>query len=327
MGSAVAEFVDHVLESLPVAALRVRADGTVAFSNDAFRRTFGPEAADAAMQALSRSTITRSGVTYDVKVTEDPASGFVVVFARQHAAPEPDVEKRRGFLSIASHDLRGILANVRSWASILTSGKVALDDRGRRAAEVISRNTDKAIALMQEFFDSARADLTSVPVEIQPEDLRPELSRAIEDLQKGDSAGPVELTVRSEAELSAVPVDIDRFRHMLRAFLGHARERAGANAGVQLTVQPGEGGVWFLVRDHGAPLTSDERALAFERDDRTLAERKLGSGFRLAFAAAEVAAHRGRVMAHAEPDGATFGFWLPAQTPLVASEPASVQGH
>ncbi|MFL5319806.1 MAG: ATP-binding protein [Myxococcaceae bacterium] len=332
MGSNCAELLDRLLAASPSPALRVAADGKVAFRNRAFEEQLGPAAEQAAMQAVGQPSIQLDGRRFDVTVAEAADDGFAVFFHEQQTTVSAgdDVEKRRGFFSIASHDLRGMLANVRSWASILTSGRVQLDDRGKRAAEVISRNTDKAIALMQEFFDSARADLFPVPVEIQPEDLRGELEKALATVEKEDPEQPVHVQLSCDADVSKVPVDLDRFRHILRAFLEHARARAGAGGDVQLTVHPTDEGIWFHVQDHGPKPSEAELNHAFDRDLRAVTERKLGAGFRLAFAAAEVAAHQGKVDAKARPDGASYGFWLPTapggrdgvdQAQPVASQP------
>ena len=288
----------------------------VAFRNPAFEEQFGalPEAEQAALRALDGEGAELDGIRWSARVCDAQQLGLIL-FLHPTSAPQlvpPDVKKRREFLSIASHDLRGLLANVRSWCAILVSPRVQLDDRGRRAAEIIIRNTDKALALMQEFFDSARADLIPVPVEIQPEDLRAEIDRVAKLVETGDAERPVRVNVHLFADVTAVPVDLERFRHILQAFLEHARDRGGANGEVELDIKRDATGITFEVKDKGPPPSEAELTGAFDRDLRAANERKLGAGFRLAFAAAEVAAHRGTVHVDAAADGATYGFWLPA---------------
>lgn len=309
------QLIDQLLAAAPTPALRVGPDGSVAFRNPAFEAEVGTtaEAEQAALKALNGATAEIKERSWSATVTDAGEYGLVLFLKPEAGELLPkDVSKRRTFLSVASHDLRGLLANVRSWSSILVSGRVQLDAKGQRAAEIIIRNTDKALALMQEFFDSARSDLTPVPVDIQPADLRSEIDKVVQLVQQSEPEKPVRINVHLFADVTAVPVDLERFRHILRAFLEHGRDRVGPNGEVELDVKRTDGGIIFEVKDQGPMPTEAEVQSTFDRDERASKEKKLGSGFRLAFAAAEVAAHHGKVTADAASNGARYGFWLPA---------------
>lgn len=237
----------------------------------------------------------------------------------------PDVmeltpEQRVRFLSLASHDLRGILANVRTWAAILASGRVPLDERGKRATEVILRNTDRALAQQQALFDLLRAEWAPMPVAREARPLAPLLASALgEDLPK----------VFPET-LPEVTVDEDRLGHVIHAFTAHARARA-AGGSFSIRAEPSEDGVWISFLDSGAPLDGPQRARAFDPVARALEEQKLGTGFDLGVAAEELAAMGGRVRAGSSPDGGTVhAFWLPsapeAGTQAGGSPSAGVSG-
>ena len=57
---------------------------------------------------------------------------------------------------------RGALANVRSYAALLLSGRIPLEPKAQRGLETILRNADRALAFAQDFFDSSRAELGSL---------------------------------------------------------------------------------------------------------------------------------------------------------------------
>lgn len=307
--------IDQLLTAAPTPALRVDASGKVAFRNPSFEAEFGAseQAEQAALRALNGSGVELDERRWSASVTDVGVDGLVLFLRPETGDVVPaDIKKRRNFLSIASHDLRGLLANVRSWSSILASGRVQLDDRGKRAVEIIIRNTDKALSLMQEFFDSARSDLTPVPVDIQATDLRTEIDKVVEQVRNAEPDRPMRINVHLFADVTSVPVDVERFRHILRAFLEHSCERAAVTGEVELDIKRDDGGIRFEVKDRAPPPTDAELAAAFDRDERASTEKKLGTGFRLAFAAAEVAAHHGRVHVDVADGGARFGFWLPA---------------
>ena len=210
-------------------------------------------------------------------------------------------ELRVKFLSLASHDLRGTLANVRTWAGILASGRVPLDERGKRATEVILRNTDRALAQQQALFDLLRAEWAPLPV-----------ARTIRALGPLLASSLVDVPVEGAAGLPEVSVDEDRLGHVLYAFAAHARARAGGG-GFSVRAEAGDGGAWVSFEDRGAPLDAQQRARAFDPVARALEEQKLGAGFDLGVAGQELAAMGGRVRADSPGGGVTVhAFWLPS---------------
>jgi two-component system, OmpR family, sensor kinase len=74
------------------------------------------------------------------------------------AAPEEQGRLARvRYLSLASHDLRGALANIRSYAGLLLGGRYTHEPRVQRGLETIRRNADRALGFAQNFFDSSRS--------------------------------------------------------------------------------------------------------------------------------------------------------------------------
>ena len=218
-------------------------------------------------------------------------------------------EQRVRFLSLASHDLRGILSNVRTWAAILASGRLPLDERGKRATEVILRNTDRALAQQQALFDLLRAEWAPMPVAREPRPLLPLLEASLRGVR-----------VQAVEGVPDVTVDEDRLQHVLHAFAAHAQARGGGD-GLSVRVEPGEGGAWVSFEDVGTPLDDHQRARAFDPVSRALEEQKLGTGFDLGVAAEELLAMGGQVRAGASPGGKTVhAFWLPS-APQAGAQP------
>jgi two-component system OmpR family sensor kinase len=211
-------------------------------------------------------------------------------------------DQRVRFLSLASHDLRGTLGNVRTWASLLRARSAGLDERGQRATEVILRNTDRALAQQQALFDLLRAEWAPMPLAAESTEVAP----AVQSLG-------TQVAAELPAGLPSVRADPDRLQHVLRAFVARAVERSeGAPVVVRARAEPP--GVAFEFEDGGPP--PDEAALqrTFDPVSSALHEQRLGTGFELGVAAEEVRAMGGTVRVAARPTGALHAFWLPSAT-------------
>jgi two-component system OmpR family sensor kinase len=221
-------------------------------------------------------------------------------------------DQRVRFLSLASHDLRGTLGNVRTWASLLKTRSEGLDERGQRATEVILRNTDRALAQQQALFDLLRAEWAPMPLMAESTEVAPAVQRL-----------GAQVTSELPAHLPSVRADPDRLQHVLRAFLARAVERAEGTA-VVLRAREEPPGVVFELEDGGPP--PDEAALqrTFDPVASALHEQRLGTGFELGVAAAEVRAMGGTVHAAARPTGALHAFWLPSATGGAGGSPSPV---
>ena len=84
----------------------------------------------------------------------------------------PDDSASR-FLSLATHELRGPLGTVRTYAALLASPRFALDERVRTAVEVMLRNVDRALASWDFLAEAWRLDVGGLRLDLREEDLLP----------------------------------------------------------------------------------------------------------------------------------------------------------
>lgn len=216
------------------------------------------------------------------------------------------------FLSVASHDLRGTLANVRSYASLLRGPRFGLEEKTLRAVDVIARNADRALALAEDLFDTLKADCGSLRVERSPEPLQPLLDRAVALCQPAAQEKGLTLALEGEGSVPQVDVDADRFTRACANLLAHAIWRSPEGGRAGLDVSREEGRLRVSAWDEGALATAEERSQAFERDARVAQERSLSGGFRLCLAAALARALDGDVGAGVDRHGRqNFFFTLP----------------
>ncbi len=217
------------------------------------------------------------------------------------------LDRQARFLTLMSHDVRGMLANVRSYASLMLLGKTPLEEKTRRSVEVIARNADRAIATLQEFFDLARAEMGMLMSDASRRPLNALVGDVVGAAKKAGADPSVAVTF--EAPAVEITVDTDRFTQACKAFLVHAIARAGQGGEVTMVGSYADGVVQIEVKDSGPSMSTEEAARAFDVRGRALADHKLGPGFALGVAAAILTAQGGK--AWVAPSGSAFGFSLP----------------
>ena len=315
------------LEMLPESLVIFGADARLVFANGRFLEAFELDRQEvdgltsAALEALLlRKGLTReggegwaspSGHHFERRTSALAAGGRLdtyadVTKARRHG------EQREQLLSVAIHDLRSPLANVRSYAGLLLGGRMLdLDPRVKRAAEVISRNADKALRLLQLYFDSLRAEGGTLTIDRQPMGIGPLLSDALAGRRAIIAEKAVTVKESISERLLILQLDRERVSHVVGTFLDNALFRAPNNGKVELATEERPAEIWVGFSDDGAVVPREEAALAFDRDHQVLKERRLGHGFALSVAQDAVQAHGGDTGVISGTGRTTFWFTLP----------------
>ncbi|RKH64420.1 sensor histidine kinase [Corallococcus llansteffanensis] len=235
------------------------------------------------------------------------------------------VAERVRYLSLASHDLRGSLANIRSYAALLLNGRVPLEPKAQRGLETILRNADRSLAFAQDFFDSSRAELGALAVERERQPLLPILDAAVERMRAAASASSAALVLDPLPDLPDVEVDAGRIQHAVEAFVHHHLVRV--QPGEELHVRAASLGhqVRVEVRRDGAPVPAEDISAVFQCEERAFRERKLEDPLRIFLARQEVEAHGGQVGAQTDAGGSTLFLTLPVPLPRELAQPAGWQ--
>lgn len=234
-------------------------------------------------------------------------------------------QHRVRYLGLASHDLRGALANIRSYAAMLLSGRIPLEPKAHRGLETILRNADRALSFSQDFFDSSRAELGSLAFERERQPLEPLLAAAVERFQAAAKAANVALMLDGHAPLPLVEVDAGRIQHAVEAFVQHHLLRAQPGEYIHVRAVPGASGVRVEVRREGQPLSEEDTSLVFQHQERAFREKKLEDPLRLHLARQEVEVHGGSVGAQTDAGGTTLFLTLPMRASQELAPPAAAQ--
>lgn len=204
--------------------------------------------------------------------------------------------RKEELLGIASHDMRSPLANVRSYAGMILGGKgPPLDPRVKRAAQVIAKNADRGLRLMDDIVDLRRADDARLNLERSSVPLEEVLRLAFEEVRPAATDKGVRLAWSAPDGLPILSVDEEKLRRAVRALLEAALRRTPTDGEVRLVAENRSSEILVAVEDDGERPSVQEAALAFDRDHQTLKARRLGAGVSLALAQEIVKAHGGRV--------------------------------
>jgi signal transduction histidine kinase len=281
-------------DSLPEGLLLWSAEGRLALANRRFLEMYGlaRDEVEGLVGPALETKLKQSGKLPLRRSRALPGVGRLEFF--EESPGETRAARREQILGIAIHDLRSPLANVRSYAALLLGGQIpSLDARIRRSAETIVRNADRALKLLQAYFDTVRAETGRLDVDRQPVALPNLLQEVVGSRRAAAAEKGVEIALEMPPSLPILPLDRERVSSSLTAFLENALARSGPTGKVVVKCEERPAEIWVGFADEGPALSQEARSEVFDRDAQVLKEQRLGIGFSMAVARAVAEAHGG----------------------------------
>ena len=236
---------------------------------------------------------------------------------RDLAARAGQVERLQDeFLAMISHELRTPLAAIRGYLELLHGVGETDPAAGRRMVEVIGRNAERLVALIDNLLTTARLS-SGLPMQWADIDVDTLIQRVGGQFQPIAAERGVHCHV-----LTAGPVlvrgDERRLIQAIDHLLFNAMKVTPRGGEIRLSVAVGSR-VVIKVSDTGAGIGPDEQPRLFDAFYRTEASRTFavpGAGLGLAIVKAIVVAHHGDIEVVSIPgEGATFRIGLPVLAP------------
>ena len=209
---------------------------------------------------------------------------------------ELDDRSRRGeeadrlkslFIANMSHEIRTPLNSVLALTQLLREGVAGpLVPDQRRYLEVIERNGQNLLRLINDILDLSRIEAGRVEVDIQDLSLGPVVAEVVDSLEPLAHKKDLELAVRLPDPPPRVHVDVDRLRQILNNLVGNAIKFTEAGM-VQVAAEAGDGEVAIQVVDTGIGIAEADIGKIFReffQVDQTLARRQGGTGLGLPIA-------------------------------------------
>jgi signal transduction histidine kinase len=237
---------------------------------------------------------------------------------REHIERMQSMEKMKSdFLKLASHELRGPIAIVRGYYSMMADGSL---DAGalERAMPVIGRKLDDMNGLVNEMLETARLDEGVTRLDRQPHDLRSIVSAATVAIRP-QLRPPHRLLTRAPHAPVMVDVDAGRIETILRNLLDNAIKFSpnGGDIGCYLSV--GGGSARVHVVDQGLGIPAEQMHRLFTRFSRLVTPENshiLGTGLGLYLSRELARLHGGDITVRSKPSlGTRFRLSLPLPQP------------
>jgi PAS domain S-box-containing protein len=233
------------------------------------------------------------------------------------------------FLGTLSHELRTPLNAIFGWARILRSRP--LDDRTAHAVEVIERNAESQIRLIEEVLDVSRIIRGKMTLSVEPVELAAILRATIDTVRPTIHAK----RLRLEAHIDEVPPvlgDAHRLQQVFWNLLSNALKFTGSNGTITLALRSTTDSAEFEITDTGVGIRREVLPFVFDRfrqADSSTTRMYGGLGLGLAIVKHIVELHGGSVRAASsgEGHGATFTIRLPAERSLGPAEAVLGSGN
>jgi len=224
------------------------------------------------------------------------------------------VASRDDFLSMVSHDVRGILASMATSAELLLLAPQdsPAAERAHLHGQRIGRLTWRMNRLVGDLLDVVSMESGKLQMERAPGDATRLLAETIEAFHLPAAARGITLTSETFQDEVLADFDHDRILQVLTNLVGNAMKFTAEGGNIALQLRPSESGIQFTVRDTGSGIAADMLDGIFERFSQAAQNDRRGLGLGLYIARSIVEAHGGTIWAESEVGkGSAFHFTIP----------------
>jgi signal transduction histidine kinase/CheY-like chemotaxis protein len=254
-------------------------------------------------------------------VIEDLARQFRLALDRIQLYREAQEANRLKdeFLSTLSHELRTPLNAVFGWARILRLRQ--LDRQTAHAVEVIERNAEAQLRLIEDVLDVSRIITGKMRLSREPLNIRDVLAATIEAVRPAAEAKGARMNTHLEAGLPPCHADVHRLQQAFSNVLSNALKFTRASDLITVSLRRDSDWAEIQVCDTGVGIRQDVLPFVFDRfrqADSSTTRTHGGLGLGLAIVQHIIELHGGTVKAESPGlgRGATFTIRLPFEGAL-----------
>lgn len=232
----------------------------------------------------------------------------------ERARSEQAIANRDGFLAIASHDLRNLLAGI-----VLASGSLCKEgpeaDRERlvlAAGKRIQLYAARMNRLIRDLVDVVSIDAGSVASTIVPSDPRVLIAETLEMFRPTAAGKGVALESQVEGTLPLASFDHERMLQVFANLVSNALKFTSRGGSVGIRGERTGDDVLFSVSDTGVGIPQSMFDAVFLRFWQAAPNDPRGTGLGLYISKSLVEAHRGRIWIESKVgQGSVFHFTIP----------------
>jgi PAS domain S-box-containing protein len=241
---------------------------------------------------------------------EQGAPASVLGVVRDLSARRELAAQQKKFASMLSHEFRTPLSTIDGAVQRLEMTGAHHDEGTRKRYRKIQTAVDRMLAMLDEYLSPER--MASIGRERQPNEISP--ATLLQTVAEQARQRRPQVTAQTSGLPQWMRCDPAGMRLCLDILLDNAIKYTNENIPIELVGRIAtEGGVEFLVRDHGAGIPEAELPHVFDKAYRgSNAAGVAGSGLGLYMARSIVDVHGGTVSArNVSESGTEFRIWLP----------------
>jgi signal transduction histidine kinase/CheY-like chemotaxis protein len=222
---------------------------------------------------------------------------------------------RDEFMATLSHELRTPLTAILGWSRLLRAQPLT-EEQIQHALEVIERNAQAQVQLVDDLLDVSRAIVGKLRLDLRPVDLASVVTAATDTLRPTAEAKSVSLQAHLDEQAGQVSGDPDRLQQVVWNLLSNAVKFTPKGGHVEVRVERVGSSVEIAVSDTGVGISPEFMPYLFDRfrqADKSSGRRHAGLGLGLAIVRQLVELHGGTIRAESAGtgQGATFTVSLP----------------
>ena len=307
LGSLAALWVARSINR-PIADLRAAAQ--------ALGRRESPRPPDTSIQEIRDVAATLVAAAGERATVEAEREALLRKEQDARAAAEAADRAKDQFLAVLSHELRTPLNAVYGWARMLRTGRIQGEPQITRALDVIERNANAQVQLVDDLLDVSRVITGKMRLDVRRVELTGVVEAALDAVRPAAEAKGIRLQSVLDPRAGPVTGDPDRLQQIVWNLLINAVKFTPKGGQIQVHLQRVDSHVEIVVSDTGQGIAPDVLPVVFERfrqADSSSTRTHTGLGLGLALVKHLVELHGGSVVAQSagEGQGATFIVTLP----------------
>ena len=223
---------------------------------------------------------------------------------------------KRDLVANVSHELKTPITSIKGFIETLQEGGVDNPDQAKRFLEIISKQTDRLIAIIDDLLSLSRLEQNADSNEINYEEteIKPIIDSAIEDYDFKSRDKKIKILVQCDGKLKA-NVNKLLIEQALDNLLDNAIKYSDENKLINVSAYASNGGLIISVKDEGFGIAPEHFSRLFERFyrvDKSRSRDEGGTGLGLAIVKHIVQVHNGTVEVESAPGkGSTFTIRIP----------------
>lgn len=233
------------------------------------------------------------------------------------------------FVGLVSHELRTPLASILGYTELLRARPEALGEDERRYLDVVDRNAQRLLRLVNDLLLSVQLAAGTFPLAPEGTDAAQVMAESVSNLRPTATAAGVTLSLLCDGPVPLV-TDRERLGQIGENLIANAVKFTPAGGSVQVSLSgetaiDGRHAARLIVADSGRGMNEEEIAQVtarFFRTDSARRSRVRGLGLGLSIVDAIVRGHGGTMTISSRPkEGTRIEVMLPDLAPAISSKP------